>query len=275
VIRPLQPHPILTEYHATEDARQAHLRHLFGATARHYDQANLLFSFGTGEWYRRRALRRAGLQRGMRLLDIAVGTGLVASAAHRVTDGDTDIIGLDPSERMLHEAKRKLPIRLIQGRAETLPLADASVDFVTLGYALRHVGDLAVAFAEFHRVLRPGGRLLIMEIGRPAGRIAHALAAIYLGTVVPCLSRWLTPNSELAALMRYHWDTIEHCVPPEVILAQLRASGFSDIHCETDLRLFRTYCSRKPPTGYWRDETCCSHRDSAAPEARPARFGAR
>jgi demethylmenaquinone methyltransferase/2-methoxy-6-polyprenyl-1,4-benzoquinol methylase len=175
---------------------------------------------------------------------------------------------------MLHEASQKLPIMLIQGRAEALPLADASVDFVSLGYALRHVGDLSIAFAEFLRVLRPGGRLVMLEIGRPDGRIAHALAAAYLGRVLPRLARWLKPTSELPALMRYHWDTIEHCVAPGVILAQLNACGFTGVTCETDLHLFRAYRSVKPSTCCQRGETCYSHRDSVAGEARPVRSGA-
>jgi demethylmenaquinone methyltransferase/2-methoxy-6-polyprenyl-1,4-benzoquinol methylase len=149
------------------------------------------------------------------------------------------------------------------------------VDFISLGYALRHISDLSTAFAEFHRVLRPGGRLLILEISRPDGHIAHALAATYLGRVVPFASRWLRPKSALPALMRYHWDTIEHCVSPAVILAQLGSSGFGEISCETDLRLFRAYRSRKPVTGCWSDETCCSHRGFATEETAPARSGAR
>ena len=147
---------------------------------------------------------------------------------------------------MLGEARRKLPMALIRGRAEALPLADASVDFVSMGYALRHVRDLAIAFAEFRRVLRPGGKLLMLEIGRPSGRVSHALAAIYLGRVAPCLSWWLKPRSQLSALMRYHWDTIEHCVAADVILAQLKACGFSDVGCDLDLGLFRAYRALKP-----------------------------
>ncbi|HEY7577567.1 MAG TPA: class I SAM-dependent methyltransferase [Acetobacteraceae bacterium] len=270
----LRPHPTLTDYYATDNDRMGYLKFLFDETARYYDRVNRLFSFGTGEWYRARTLKRAGLQPGMRMLDIAVGTGLVASAAHRVTYGDADIIGLDPSEQMLQQARQKLRIALIRGRAEALPLADASVDFVSLGYALRHVGDLSTAFAEFHRVLRPNGRLLMLEIGRPDGRIAHALAAAYLGTVLPRLARWLKPASELPALMRYHWDTIEHCVPPGVIMAQLGACGFTDVACETDLRLFRAYRSVKPATCCQRGETCYSRHDSVVGEARPVRSGA-
>jgi demethylmenaquinone methyltransferase/2-methoxy-6-polyprenyl-1,4-benzoquinol methylase len=222
-------------------------------------------------------LRRAGLQRGMRLLDIAVGTGLIASAAYRIVGGNVDIIGLDPSEQMLREAQRKLPITLILGRAEELPLADASVDFVSMGYALRHVSDLAIAFAEIRRVLRPGGRLLILEIGRPRGRIARALAATYLGRAVPCLSLWLKPKSRLAALMRYHWDTIENCVNGDVILAQLRTCGFSDVACDADLDLFRAYRALKPArtTCCQSGEACYSRPDSEAEAKGPVRSGAK
>ena len=273
--KPLQPHPALTKYHTTEAARLAHLERLFDTTSQYYNQANRLFSFGTGDWYRRRALRRAGLLRGMRLLDVAVGTGLTAAAARRIMGSDADIIGLDSSERMLLEARRMMPIRLVRGQAEALPLPNSSVDFISVGYALRHVSNLSTAFAEFHRVLRPGGTLLVLEIGRADGRIAHALAAAYLGKMVPFVSSWLRPKSELAALMRYHWDTIEHCVSQEVILAQLRTSGFSEITCETDLRLFRAYRSRKPTRCCPSDGTCCSRPYPAAEAASPARSGAR
>jgi demethylmenaquinone methyltransferase / 2-methoxy-6-polyprenyl-1,4-benzoquinol methylase len=275
VTHPVRPHPALTQYYADDGDRQDYLRSIFNETALYYDRANWLFSFGTGEWYRRRALRRAGLRPGMRLLDIATGTGLVAAAADCVTGGDGEIIGLDPSECMLREARRKLPILLVQSRAETLPLAASSVDFISMGYALRHIGDLSVAFAEFHRVLRPGGTLFMMEIGRPDGLIAHALAATYLGKVIPWLSGWLRPGSNLPVLMQYHWDTIEHCVAPEVIQAQLGACAFSDVACETDLGLFRAYRSVKPAMCCQSDETCYSRHDSAAEEADLAQSGAK
>jgi demethylmenaquinone methyltransferase/2-methoxy-6-polyprenyl-1,4-benzoquinol methylase len=279
VTDPVRPHPALTEYYSTDRDRLPYVLSLFNETAHYYDQANTMLSLGTGRWYRRRMLKRAGLRPGMRLLDIAVGTGLVASAAYHVVGGDVDIIGLDPSEQMLQEARRKLqlPIALIQGCGETIPLADASVDFVSIGYALRHLSDLAAAFAEFRRVLRPGGSLLMLEIGLPSGPIARVLAAIYLSRVVPWLCHWLKPRSELPMLMRYHWDTIQHCVAADVILAQLSACGFSDVACHVDLGLFRAYRALEPvgSTRSRSDEAYCSHHYSAAGARSPARSGAR
>jgi demethylmenaquinone methyltransferase/2-methoxy-6-polyprenyl-1,4-benzoquinol methylase len=90
-------------------------------------------------------------------VDVAVGTGLVAAEAARVLGDPAAVTGLDLSEGMLAEARRRLGggVRLVQARAERLPVADRSVDFVSMGYALRHVADLGVAFAEYRRVLRP------------------------------------------------------------------------------------------------------------------------
>jgi len=147
---------------------RAFVRGLFNDTAPYYDTVNRIFSLGSGGWYRRRCLLRAGLKSGQTVLDVAVGTGLIAEAALRIVGADGDVIGLDLSEAMLAEARRKLDIPLIQGTAEALPLADRSVDFVVMGYALRHIADLQVCFDEFRRVLRPGGTLLLLEVSSPA-----------------------------------------------------------------------------------------------------------
>ncbi len=243
---PLRPHPALGLHYATFDERPGYTRALFDSTAHEYDRIDRYFSLGSGGWYRRRALRRAGLRSGMRLLDVATGTGLTARAALSVASPAIDIIGLDVSENMLAETRRSLRIPVVQGSAERLPVADASVDFVSMGYALRHVTDLACAFQEFRRVLKPGGTLLLLEIGRPAGWVRHQFAAWYLGRVVPLLCRMFMPRSQSAKLMRYFWDTIEHCVPPSVILDQLAGTGFVDVVCDTDLDLFRAYRARRP-----------------------------
>jgi demethylmenaquinone methyltransferase/2-methoxy-6-polyprenyl-1,4-benzoquinol methylase len=243
---PIRPHPILTEHYATLDERPGYIQALFDDTARHYDRMNSLFALGSGAWYRRRALRRSGLRPGMRLLDIAVGTGMVARAALRVTANRLDMIGLDVSQGMLAETRRTLTVPLIQGSADQLPVADASVDFVSMGYALRHVADMACTFREFWRVLRPGGTLMLLEITRPDGRVRHRLAEWYLGCVVPLLCRFFMPRTRSATLMRYFWNTIEHCVPPFVILDQLSANGFVEVGCETSFGLFCTYSARKP-----------------------------
>ncbi len=244
-----EPHWPLTRHYAAPSDRGGFVRDLFNGTAADYDRINAVFSFGTGGWYRRGALRRAGLQPGQRLLDVAVGTGLVAAEAARVLGDPAAVTGVDLSEGMLAEARRRLggAVQLAQARAEALPVADGSVDFVSMGYALRHVSDLGVAFAEYRRVLRPGGRVLLLEIGRPEGRAARAALKAYLGRVVPALCRWTAPRRRAGQLMDYKWDTIEACVPAEAILRHLRAANFAEVRCDTSLGVFKAYSGRRPP----------------------------
>ena len=99
-------------------------------------------SFGTDRAYRRRSLKLAGLKPGMRVLDVATGTGLVAQAALSVGIRRADLVGLDPSPGMLAENGKRNGIQLIQGLGERLPIRDATFDFIVMGYALRHVEDL-------------------------------------------------------------------------------------------------------------------------------------
>ena len=238
------PHAPLVAYYSTPLDRSGFVRDLFNRTAESYDRINFGFSLGSGAWYRRRSLWQAGLRPGARMLDVAVGTGLVAREGVRILGRAEDVIGLDLSEGMLAVARRSLTIPLVQGQAEALPLADVSVDFVSMGYALRHVADLSVLLGEFHRVLRPGGRVLVLEMARPESRVGYALAKAYMGGIVPALSRLAGARS--GTLMHYYWDTIEACVPPDVIMRHLRGAGLADVACATELGIFRAYTARRP-----------------------------
>lgn len=242
----VEPHPVLPAYYQRPDQRPGFIRDLFNETAPYYDWIDNVFSLGSGTRYRRECLAAAGIRPGLRVADIAIGTGLVAREAIAITGSESSVIGLDASEGMLAIARSKLGIPLIQGIAEQMPLADSSVDFVTMGYALRHVSDLVLAFREFHRVLRPGGTVLVLEIGRPTKLLTRALMATYLGGLVPLICRWAARHSPAPLLMRYYWETIEQCVPPPTIMNAMRDSGFAKIDCKTDLDVFRSYIGRKP-----------------------------
>ncbi|MGO8916874.1 MAG: class I SAM-dependent methyltransferase [Stellaceae bacterium] len=237
---------MIAGFYEQRSQRQPFVRGLFNATAVHYDSINRLFSLGSGAWYRRRCLLRAGLRPGLRVVDVAVGTGLLAREAVAITGSRHSVIGVDVSEGMLAIARAKLGIPLIQGAAEGLPLAEEVADFVTMGYALRHVSDLVTAFREFHRVLRRGGSVLLLEIGKPSRPLSRALTSTYLGRVVPFLASLTTGEAHARTLMRYHWETIENCVPAERILQAMRDSGFEDARCEVDLDLFRSFIGQKP-----------------------------
>jgi demethylmenaquinone methyltransferase/2-methoxy-6-polyprenyl-1,4-benzoquinol methylase len=240
------PHPPLTAYYAGEADREAFVRRIFDDTAPDYDRVERAMAFGTGPWYRRQALLRAGLAPGMRVLDVGIGTGLVAREVVAIVGDATRVIGVDPSAGMLRAASVPTGVELRVGGAEALPAEDAGFDFLSMGFALRHVPDLAPAFAEFHRVLRPGGRLCLLEITRPQSRTATLALKAYLRGVVPVLARLVGRTRDMPALMRYYWDTIEACVPPGRVLELLREAGFERVDRHVELGVFSEYRAMRP-----------------------------
>jgi demethylmenaquinone methyltransferase/2-methoxy-6-polyprenyl-1,4-benzoquinol methylase len=245
----IAPHPALPRYYVDDTAgagKRSFVRRIFDQTAGDYDRVERLMALGSGSWYRRQALRRAGLIAGMRVLDVAIGTGLVAREEVRITGDPKLVLGLDPSIGMIAQARRTLPVRAVLGVAEQLPLADDQFDFLSMGYALRHLSDLAVTFGEFFRVLRPGGRVCILEISRPRTRFRRAMIKTYLRWVVPWLTRLATRHADSQLLWQYYWDTIEACVPAETVTAALATAGFDRVAHRCELGMFSEYVARKP-----------------------------
>lgn len=224
------PHPVLADYYARDEDRRRFVIGLFDTTAGHYDHLCRVMSLGSGRWYRRQALERLGVRRGMRLLDVATGTGLVNRAAVEILGDAQAAVGLDPSAGMLREARKVLAGPLVQGQVEELPFHDASFDVLTIGYALRHAADLDVAFRECRRVLKPGGRLIILEISRPASAWGLRVIRFCFTRVLPALMVLTTWDPRARLLSRYYWDTIATCVAPDVILDALKRAGFTSVN---------------------------------------------
>ncbi len=230
------PHLPLTDYYADEQARAGFVREMFDSTAEDYDRMEHILGFGSGKWYRGQALMRAGLQTGMRVADVGVGTGLVAQAAARIVGDPALVTGIDPSPGMMENAKVPDGVVLVEGKAEEIPFPDAQFDFLSMGYALRHIGDLPAAFQEFFRVVKPGGKLCLLEITLPESRWGRFLLKIYMKGFVPMLALVVGRKKNTRKLWRYYWDTIEACVPPEQVLATLRAAGFTDVRRHIEVK---------------------------------------
>lgn len=239
---PIAPHPPLTKYYGDPSQREQYVREIFDDTAPWYDWATWFCSFGSGDWYRREALRRTGLAPGMKLLDLASGTGPVARAAVELTKDPKAIVGIDPSIGMLRSGRTSSA--KVQAPAESLPLRDASVDRISIGFAMRHFADLDVVFRECHRVLRPNGKLLIMEITAPESRIPRAFLGVYMGRIAPAIIR-MRANARTAEVFRYYWETTRDCVRPNVILDAMRNAGFVDAQRRVELGIFSEYVGTK------------------------------
>jgi demethylmenaquinone methyltransferase/2-methoxy-6-polyprenyl-1,4-benzoquinol methylase len=239
------PHPTLTNRYATDAAKAEYVDRLFDNGARHYDGIVDWGLLRSGAGYRRWVQLRNGLKPGHHVLDVACGTGLVAVEAAKILGSAENITCLDPSSGMLEVARTKLKARFVQGRAEAMPFADNSFDFLTMGYALRHVADLDVTFREYHRVLRPGGKVLILEVTKPRGRVADFFFKLYFGRIYPFLSGLFTRSRDAKEMMRYYWETMDACVPPESVLESLRAAGFTEVKRNSPLGLFSEYTAVK------------------------------
>jgi demethylmenaquinone methyltransferase/2-methoxy-6-polyprenyl-1,4-benzoquinol methylase len=182
----------------------------------------------------------------MRVLDVGVGTGLTAREAARLVGATGQVTGVDPSAGMMKSAILPATVNLLLGKAEALPVPSDTVDFVSMGYALRHVADFSVVFQEFKRVLVPGGQICILEITCPEGRLQRLLLKAYMRGLVPVLARCIARHRDVPKLMRYYWDTIEACASPDVIMGKMRDAGFVEVERIVSLGIFSEYRARSP-----------------------------
>jgi demethylmenaquinone methyltransferase/2-methoxy-6-polyprenyl-1,4-benzoquinol methylase len=220
------PLPPQTRYWNRAEDRQRVVNALFDRSAGQYDRACGIMSLGLGQTYRRAALERGGLRQGMAVLDVGTGTGLVAREVIHLLGSSGRVTGIDPSLGMMAAGRHRSRAGVVQGVGECLPFSDCCFDFITMGYALRHVPDLDQTFGEYLRVLKPGGKALLLEITKPTSAIGTLVARLYFGIAVPCAAWMGTGSADAAKLMRFYWDTIAQCVPPESVLASLRRVGF-------------------------------------------------
>lgn len=241
----MHPHPIIATRYSSPEAKPEFVNRLFDRGAKHYDGVVDWGFLRSGASYRRRTLKRHGLQPPQHLLDVACGTGLVAVEAARILGTPDHITCLDASAGMLAVAQSKLAARFVLGRAEELPFADNSFDFLTMGYALRHVTSLEKTFGEYRRVLKPGGKLLILEVTKPSGSIPRFLFRLYFGRIYPFLTQLFTRSADAREMMRYYWETMDACVPPASVLLALRNAGLTAVKRDTVLGLFSEYTAVK------------------------------
>ena len=241
----LKEDPRLRPYFQSETERRELTQTMFNEAAGGYDNAESLTALGSGTWYRRDVLRRNGLSAGMTLVDVAAGTGLVTVAGVELVGPSGRVIAVDPSPGMLAELRKKVAVEAIEAFAEAIPLPDAQADFVSMGYALRHVNHLDQVLSEYLRLLKPGGKVCIMEISRPQGRWLRGLLRFHISVLVPLMARLSGRHADVQKLWAYYGDTIEAAIDPDTILEALKRAGFAQVGCSVSLGIFREYTGVK------------------------------
>lgn len=201
-----------------EDKRRA-VRGLFDTIAGRYDLVNRVMTLGMDMGWRRRAVRELRLPGRSLVLDLACGTGDLCRELRR---GGYRAVGFDFSHGMLVEATTPTP--LVEADVLRLPLRDKNADGVTCGFALRNVVDLAEFFTEIARVVRPGGRIALIDASQPDNPVLRAGHGVYFGRVVPVLGGLLSNPAAYAYLPR----SMAYLPPAREMLEMLRAAGFAD-----------------------------------------------
>ncbi len=183
----------------TPSPRKRHALALFHGLPRHYDRMGALLSFGQDPLWRRALVRAVDPQPGARLLDVATGTGMVATALARRSG--CSVVALDQSEAMLGAARARVDrdpelaarISFVRGEAERLPFAAAEFDGLTFTYLLRYVDDRRATMRELARVVKPGGRIGMVEFGVPRTPWLRALWRVYTRVGLPQIGRLVSP----------------------------------------------------------------------------------
>jgi demethylmenaquinone methyltransferase/2-methoxy-6-polyprenyl-1,4-benzoquinol methylase len=195
------------------------VRDMFDAIAGRYDLVNRVMTFGMDVGWRRRAVRQLRLPGGAMIADLACGTGDLCRELSR--DGYR-AVGFDFSLGMLAKATTDVP--LVQADVLRLPLADRSVDGATCGFALRNVVDLEGFFAEIARVVRPGGRISLLEASQPDGPLMRAGHAVYFQRMVPMIGGLLSDREAYAYLPK----SMAYLPPVAEMVTAVRDAGFPD-----------------------------------------------
>ena len=225
------------EFYSPGEKRAAEVNRLFATIAARYDLINDVQSFGLHRWWKKQLVRLANVRSNERALDLCCGTGDIAfSLAKR----GAQVVGLDFSEPMLqiaqsrsdHERAALDNPRFVSGDAQNTSFPDASFDIVTVGYGLRNLASVELGLREMIRVLKPGGRVLILDFGKPDNRLWRAIYFGYLRVCVPLFGLIFCGK---ASAYSYILESLKHYPAQRGVEAQMRQLGLVNVRVENPL----------------------------------------
>jgi demethylmenaquinone methyltransferase/2-methoxy-6-polyprenyl-1,4-benzoquinol methylase len=202
---------------------------MFDRIARSYELLNLLMTAGTNRLWNRVVVRASGVGPGDRVLDLACGTGSLTRALAKKAGPDGYVLGIDFSKEMLREAEKK-PMPGVEYRlgdaTDLIGVEDGSFDAATIAYGARNIPDLDALFSEMARAVRPGGRVVCLEIARPTGRLFATFYGLWFDRVVPWLGARVSGD---AWAYSYLPKSVKEFVAPDVLAAIMRSNGLQGV----------------------------------------------
>jgi demethylmenaquinone methyltransferase / 2-methoxy-6-polyprenyl-1,4-benzoquinol methylase len=208
--------------------KRSYVRHMFAAIAPRYDLMNRLMTFGRDQVWRRTVVRLCALPDGGRLLDVATGTGDIGYGALGLSS-TVRVVGIDLTREMMLRGRGKHPglaFPLVEGDALALPYGDNAFDAACSGFMMRNVLDIRAAFAEQARVVKPGGRVVCLEIAQPELPLFRQLFHIYFFRIVPVLGGFISGEGQAYTYLPHSMLTLPR--PPELAHI-MEAVGLRDV----------------------------------------------
>lgn len=221
----------------SKQEKEAHVQDMFDAIAPRYDLVNRVMAANLDQRWRKLAAKEArGSGRGP-FLDVGAGTGDLTFALARAAP-EAKVLGVDLARGMLERGRGKGPfdparMGFVHGSGLAIPSADGAFEGITNAFVLRNLADLDAFFREAHRALRPGGRLVSLEISRPPGKVFGPLYGLYFFRIMPRMARVLSGNP---AAYTYLADSVERVETPAQLKARMESAGFARVEARPLLR---------------------------------------
>jgi demethylmenaquinone methyltransferase/2-methoxy-6-polyprenyl-1,4-benzoquinol methylase len=244
------PHDSITPFNDPGKSKKEQVASMFDELAGRYDVVNRMLSAGIDVRWRKKAIAKLEKDRPQQILDVATGTADMAIMASRLLQ-PVQIVGIDISEQMLELGRKKVEkegltgiIRLQTGDSETINFPPNSFDAVMVAFGVRNFENLPKGLKEMFRVLKPGGKLVVLEFSRPRIKIFRSLYNLYMGIVAPEVARWFSQNKKA---YQYLNQSAKLFPERQDFVDILKGVGYTDIEFKPlSAGICSIYCGRKP-----------------------------